>query len=215
MNILFYIWTFMNTIVLITGYLASLLLAISLLVNNDVKFRWFNIFACISFIIYGLIIHAFPVTLTNSILLVINVVRLVQLNTKKEYFQIVEVSSDDAILTSFLTFYRQDIERYFPNFNIRETKADLHLMILRNMDIANAFITTIEDGNATVKLNYTVKKYRDYKVGRFIFDTDKIFLNSKGINAITYNHVHNESHRKFLKRMGFEANSAGQYIKHL
>jgi len=205
----------MNTIVLITGYLASLLLAISLLVNNDVKFRWFNIFACISFIIYGLIIHAFPVTLTNSILLVINVVRLVQLNTKKEYFQIVEVSSDDAILTSFLTFYRQDIERYFPNFNIRETKADLHLMILRNMDIANAFITTIEDGNATVKLNYTVKKYRDYKVGRFIFDTDKIFLNSKGINAITYNHVHNESHRKFLKRMGFEANSAGQYIKHL
>lgn len=205
----------MDIVAIITGYLASLLLAISLLVNNDVKFRWFNIFACISFIIYGFIIHAFPVTLTNSILLVINVIRLTQLYTKKEYFQIVEVPAEDAMLANFLTFHKTDIENYFPGFKIEETKGDLHLMILRNMDIANAFITTIEDGNTRVKLNYTVPKYRDYKVGRFIFDTDKLFLKSKGINTLTYDRVHNEKHRSFLKRMGFEGNSSGQYIKHL
>jgi len=59
-------------IILGIGYLASILLAISLLVNNDLKFRWLNSFGCLSFIIYGLMIHAFPIILTNVILLVIN-----------------------------------------------------------------------------------------------------------------------------------------------
>jgi hypothetical protein len=205
----------MNNIALITGYLASSLLAISLLVNNDIKFRWFNIFACISFIIYGLIIKAFPVTLTNTILLVINIVRLVQLYTKKEYFQIVQVAADGPVLTNFVSYYKTDIENYFPGFSLQECKECLHFLVFRNMDIANAFIAKVEDGNALVKLNYTVKKYRDYKIGKFIFDTDKTYLLSKGIKSLTYDHVHNTNHKLFLKRMGFEMSDSGKYVKDL
>jgi hypothetical protein len=205
----------MNNVALITGYLASLLLAISLLVNNDVKFRWFNIFACISFIIYGLIIKAFPVTLTNSILLVINVVRLAQLYSKKEYFQIIEVSGNDPLLKSFLTFYSADIKKYFPRFNASDTDNNLYLIVLRNMEIASAFIAKMDNGNAMVKLDYTVSKYRDYKIGRFIFDTDRAFLMSKGITTLSYDQVDNKRHGSFIKRMGFESTASGQYIKEL
>ena len=55
-----------------SGYLASILLAISLMVNNDLKFRWLNTFGCLSFILYGIFIQAMPVILTNSLLLLIN-----------------------------------------------------------------------------------------------------------------------------------------------
>ena len=54
------------------GYLASLCLIIALLVNNDLKFRWFNTFGNIFFIVYALVLNAVPVLITNVLLLGIN-----------------------------------------------------------------------------------------------------------------------------------------------
>src|SRR5688572_17319812 len=54
------------------GYLASLLLALSLMVNNDLRFRWLNSGGCVAFIIYGVLINAIPIILTNTGLLLIN-----------------------------------------------------------------------------------------------------------------------------------------------
>jgi len=56
----------------VVGYIASVLLAIALIVNNDLKFRWLSFFGNLCFISYGLVIGAFPIILTNTILLAIN-----------------------------------------------------------------------------------------------------------------------------------------------
>ena len=62
------------------GYLASGFLALSLLAKEQKKFRYYNILGCIAFIIYGSYIQAFPVILSNTILLVINIIQLKKLN---------------------------------------------------------------------------------------------------------------------------------------
>ena len=73
------------------------------------------------------------------------------------------------------------------------------------MVIANIFMAELQnDGTAFVKLNYTIPRYRDIKVGQFIFYKEKKFLLSKGVIRIVYESVAKKVHEKFLKVNGFE-----------
>jgi hypothetical protein len=186
------------------GYLATLLLAIGLIVNNDLKFRWLNAGGCLAFILYGAILNAIPVILTNGLLLVINIFYLYKIYQRKELFELLEFSSGGILVDRFLSFYQTDIAAFFPEFKREQLEGNLNFVVLRDLVIANIFSATIqEDGNAKVAINYTVAKYRDYKVGRFIFDKEKNFLQSKGIKKIFYSEVFNRNHKKFLQAMGF------------
>jgi hypothetical protein len=197
------------------GYLASVLLGISLLVNNDLKFRWLNTGGCVAFIIYGILINAFPIILTNTVLLLINLYTLLKIYKKGEDFDLLEFGVDATLIAKFLGFYEEDIHAYFPEFELRAEENDIRFVVLRDIVIANVFVASLtEDGTAEVKLNYTVPKYRDYKVGRFIFDKEKTYLVSKGVKRIVYKKVANKSHEQFLKVMGFTKMGSG-YVKEL
>ena len=192
------------------GYLASLFLIIALLVNGDIKFRIYNILGTISFIIYGIIFSAWPVLLTNVILFFINIYYLLKLYAHKEDFELIEFSGDEKLALKFLHFYREDIKTYFPEFNETQLRGNLNFVVLRDLVIANIFSAQLlENGDAVVVLNYTIKKYRDYKVGKFIFEREKQYLISKGIKRIVYKHAANKSHIHFLKTLGFLAHERG------
>ena len=192
------------------GYLASLFLIIALLVNGDVKFRIYNILGTISFIIYGIIFSAWPVLLTNVILFFINIYYLRKLYEHKEDFELIEFSGDEKLALKFLHFYAADIKTYFPDFNETQLRGNLNFVVLRDLVIANIFSAQVlENGDAVVVLNYTTKKYRDYKVGKFIFEREKRYLISKGIKRITYKHAANKSHIHYLKTLGFLTHEGG------
>ncbi len=200
---------------ILVGYAASVLLALSLLVNNDLRFRWLNLFGCLAFIIYGILITAFPIILTNTILLLINAFYLVKAYNTKENFDLLEFIPGDKIINKFLQFYNKDIESYFPEYKLAGNDNDIRFVTLRDMVIANIFVAELSaDGKAYVKINYTVPKYRDYKVGTFIFEKEKTFLKTKGIQQLLYSNVSNKNHEAFLKRMGFEKQN-GQMVKTL
>lgn len=203
----------------ILGYIASILLAISLMVNNDLKFRWLNTLGCMAFIIYGLFINALPVILTNSLLLLINGYYLVKIYRATEHFDLLEFEPKVSLAKKFLSFYAADIRKYFPAFNgIREID-NLRFVVLRDIVIANMFAAHLdEEGTAKVNLNYTVAKYRDYKVGKFIFEEEKKFLLSKGVKRILYEQPVSPQHEKFLTVMGFQRssdNGATRFIKEI
>lgn len=194
-----------ETIALIVGYLASVFLAFSLLVNNDFKFRWLSVVGCITFIIYGILISAFPVILTNGILFLINIFQLIKIYRRNENFDLLEFNIDDKLILKFISFHERDIKNYFPEFEMNEQKGDLNFAVLRDMVIANIFVATVlNDGTALVKLNYTIPKYRDYKIGKFLFQKEKKLLLSRGIKRLVYSKVHNQQHEKYLLKMGFE-----------
>ncbi len=201
------------------GYLASFLLIVALLVSTDLKFRWFNTGGNVAFIIYAIILQAYPVLITNCILICINIIWLVKVYRRKENFDLIPFSGNEIMATKFLDFYHEDIDAYFPDFEPGMFKDQLNFVVLRDMVIANMFSANISnDGDAEVALNYTLTKYRDYKVGRFIFDREKQFLISSGIKRIVYKQVHNRHHLHFLKRMGFSKAATAQgecYIKDL
>lgn len=209
----------LQTIAPYFGYLASLLLVIALLVNHDLKFRWFNTAGNVVFIIYAIVIGAFPVLLTNVILLTINLYYLIKVYTKNERFDILEFNGDEKLILKFLAFYKKDIDTYFPGFNQLQLKDKLNFVVIRDLVIANIFSATLHDnGDAEVIINYTLLKYRDYKVGRFIFEKGKPYLIGKGVKRIVYTNVHNKKHLSFIKVMGFTEeiiDGKTHYIKNL
>ncbi|MCC6306918.1 MAG: YgjV family protein [Chitinophagaceae bacterium] len=186
------------------GYLASLLLALGLMVNNDLRFRWLNTGGNIAFITYGTIINAIPVILTNVILLCINVFYLYRIYNRKELFELLEFNNGGILIDRFLAFYANDIKDYFPGFKREQLEGNLNFVVLRNLVVANIFSAKVDAaGNAEVLINYTVPKYRDFKVGTYIFENEKSFLNSKGVKKVFYTKVNNKHHQKFLIATGF------------
>lgn len=199
-----------DTIAPYFGYLASLFLVFALIVNTELKFRWFSASGNIAFIVYAIMIMAFPVLITNVILLVINIYYLKKIYSRKEYFDLIEFKGEEQLALRFVEFYKSDINLYFPQFSPEQMKGRLNFVVLRNLVIANMFSVEVDaNGNAYVILNYTPEKFRDYKVGRFIFEREKQYLLSKGIKRVIYRYEPYKKHRHFLEVMGFVKGNAG------
>jgi hypothetical protein len=131
--------------------------------------------------VYGIMIGAFPIILTNTILFFINVFALIKIYRKQEDFELLEFKPDTELIAKFMRFYAKDIALYFPQYQLTEGGNDIRFMVLRDMVVANVFVATLaSDGTGIVQFNYTVPQYRDYKVGRFIFEKERDFLLSRG-----------------------------------
>lgn len=186
------------------GYFASLCLILALIINNDLKFRWLNAFGNIAFITYAILLGTIPVLLTNLILFCINVFYLVKIYRKQENFDLLEFKGDEKLAQKFMEYYKKDMALYFPWFKKEVLQQNLNFVVTRDLVIANMFSASLSsNGDAFVDLNYTLKKFRDYKVGSFIFEKEKDFLLAKGIKRIVYSQVDNKNHLDFLKKMGF------------
>ncbi len=197
------------------GYLASVLLIISLSVHGDAKFRVYNLLGCICFIVYGIILLAWPVILTNAILLFINIYYLIKLYKHRENFDIIELTGKEVLVEKFITFNKMDIEQFYPNFNTGALEGNINFMVLRDLVIANIFsVKKIDNGDAIVIINYTIKKYRDYKISKFLFDKKQLQLSTKGIKRILYPIALKEKFAKFFKVMHFE-NDGNYFFKKL
>ncbi len=200
------------------GYFGSILLMVGLLVTTDLKFRIWNGLGCLVFIIYAVIIDAPPVILTNAVLLAINIFYFFKIIRRRESFDTAIVEADDVLLNKFLDFYQQQIADYFPEFKKSDLAETKNIVILRDLVVANFCALKLNDnGVATVIVNYTVQKYRDFKVGRYLFDTNSTFLKDLGVETVQYNAVHKKSHTEFLIKSGFTslANTESGMIKKL
>lgn len=200
------------------GYLASGFLAVALLVERALWFRWINLAGNVTFVAYGLLMGALPVALANGILLGINVFKLVSLSTRQEHFELARVRQGDEIVASFLRFHRKDVQAYFPDFRFDSDEGRICFMVLRDAKLANLFVARREGGGRViVEINYTVPKFRDYKVGTFLFEVNSDYLRAQGVTEIV-TRSYNSGHTRFLNRMGFqrlEQEGAPLYVKTL
>ncbi|ABI40101.1 conserved hypothetical protein [Shewanella sp. MR-4] len=59
------------------GYLASVVVAISLMMSNIKKLRWLNLLGALLFVAYGMAIQAYPVAAVNFFIVLIDAYYLV------------------------------------------------------------------------------------------------------------------------------------------
>ncbi len=61
------------------GYLSSVFIVISLLMSDVVKLRILNSIGCLLFVIYGVITGAWPVAVSNGLIVIINLYYLIKM----------------------------------------------------------------------------------------------------------------------------------------
>lgn len=61
------------------GYLASVVVAISLMMSDIKKLRWLNLFGAMLFVAYGMAIQAYPVAAVNFFIVLIDLYYLVKI----------------------------------------------------------------------------------------------------------------------------------------
>lgn len=182
------------------GYLASILVAVSLMMSAIVKLRIINLLGAVCFVIYGIIISAYPIVAVNGFITIVDLYYLMNIWTSKEYFGVLEVNKDSDYLNYFLKFHANDIKKYIPSFSFQINDNSLALFILRNSVPAGLVYAEYKGNNQLfIKLDYAIPGYRDFKTGRYAID--KLFK-EKNIKEI-YSEPGNDIHEKYLKRLGF------------
>lgn len=207
------------TIIEIIGYVASILVIISLTMTSVLRLRLVSLIGSIAWFVYGLMLNAPPIYLTNGIIIAINIYFLAQMLTTKHYFRLLEVSPDSAYVRSFIDFHRKDIARFVPSFEHRPHANDLTYLILRDMMPVGLFITEKDaSGRYLIDLDYVIPGYRDLGPGKFLYDELSRLLPAKGVKTL-YSVPGNEVHQKYLLRMGFspttEATSGNLYQREM
>lgn len=185
------------------GYLASALVLVSLLMSSILKLRWINLAGSIVFSVYGFLIGAFPVGIANFIIAIINIYYLVRIYTTKEYFKIVPIETCSEYFKYFLSFYHDDIKKYFSRETFNLDKEAVGFYIVRNAIPAGVFLATKRDADSLlIELDYVIPRYRDFKTGRYVYEDQKRYFADKGYRSI-YGYANNPEHEAYLRKMGF------------
>jgi hypothetical protein len=185
------------------GYIASLIVLISLLMSSIKKLRWINLIGSAIFAVYGFMIGSLPVGVMNIGIATINIYYLYKMYRSKDFFQFLQIDSNTKYLNYFLEFHKKNIEKYMDLSMDDIHKAEITLFVLRNVRPAGIFVCSkYDDSTLKVELDYVVKEFQDFKIGNFVFDKQQSFFKEKGyVRFISF--ASNDTHVSYLKKMGF------------
>ncbi len=187
------------------GYIASLLIVISLLMASVLKLRVINLVGAIVFTAYGLLIGSLPVALTNGAIVIIDLYHLVRLARARSsgIFEAVPVVPSSALLQRFVEHHLDDIRRFQPEVTgVRDDH--LGWFVLRDaVPVGVVLATPPEDGHARIEVDYVTPSHRDLRAGSAFFE-DVDNFDRHGITSVEATAATKE-HRRYLERMGFTA----------
>jgi N-acetylglutamate synthase-like GNAT family acetyltransferase len=195
------------------GYLASLIVFISLTMSSIIRLRIFNFIGCMIFAYYGYLTGLIPVTVANLSIALINVYYLYQIFTTKEEFRLVVAEENSAYFNHFLESNKPDIEIQAPIASLKNANTSFYM--LRDDVIAGLLVgNKDEEGQFEVLLDYVSPSYRDYKLGDYYFNKYPQYLQNEGIKTIKAI-GQDKSHSDYLEKIGFNNVGENNYRKTL
>ena len=158
-------------VVELVGYLGSAFVVVSLTRTSILKLRLFGLVGATVFVVYSLIIKAYPIAVVNVVIVGIHLFFLRGLLSKKrEFFKILEVRGDSRYLDYFLKFHEDDIRAYREDFEFEPREDQIRVFILRDLVPAGLLIgKPCSDHSFEVELDYVIPRYRDFRIAEFLF----------------------------------------------
>ena len=183
------------------GYLASVVVLISLTMASIVKLRWINLVGAAMFTVYGLLIDSIPVAFLNLGIVGINIYYLYLFYTAKERFNVVAADMNSELFNYFLETYRDEIEKIISIESLKQSSKALYQM--RNNEVAGIMVGDRVGDILDIKLDFVFPRYRDYKLGEYFFVKHPELFKKRGIKKI-FAHARDEAYAQYLERIGFK-----------
>ena len=193
------------------GYMASVTVAVSLVMSSIVKLRWYNLLGAILFTIYGIIIGAWPVAVVNGFIIVIDIYYLVKMYTHNSLIKVVDVNADSSYLKEFISIHDQKLRSIFTNYNGLIENNDLCYLLLNDMQVAGFFIGRKENNTLNIIADFALPEYRDMKLGKHIFSSLSPFK-QHNIDSVTCCTT-DKKHIDYLLNIDFKETNKGVYQK--
>ncbi|MFO7777658.1 MAG: YgjV family protein [Nitriliruptoraceae bacterium] len=189
----------------LVGYLASLLIVVSLLMSSVQRLRVINLVGAAVFTVYGLLIGSIPVMLTNGAIVVIDLYYLARMARERaqgDSFEVVGVPTDSPLLARFLAFHAAEVHRFQPEFGgLRDDHRAW--MILRDAVAVGVVLARLDGEVATIDLDYVAPAYRDQRAGSRFYTTPGLF-GPHGVRWLR-SVATVQAQRRYLEAMGFAA----------
>jgi len=177
------------------GYIASIVIAVSMLMNSIQKLRWVNLVGAFLFSVYGFAIGALPVGILNGFIVGINIYYLIKMYAGIDHFRLLEVRNDNKYLEAFLEFHQ--------NFTFQPGMNKLSILILKNMSVAGVILAHEMDSKTLmIGLDYVIPEYRDQKPGKFVYTENLYYFSKLGYEKLC-TALQSKSHDQYMKKMGF------------
>jgi hypothetical protein len=174
-----------------------------MLMSSIIKLRWYNLIGALLFSIYGFLIGALPVGIINAFITLIDIYYIHKMYSKKESFKILEIENKNTYLTEFLKFYKQYINKIFPDFKYNPKQNSISFFILRNLAVAGIFLAEkYDEKTLLINLDFVIPEYRDFKLGKYIFVENKKYFSNLGYERL-YAISNIQKHISYLKKMKF------------
>lgn len=184
------------------GYVASAVIAVSLMLVSVVRLRVVNLVGSTLFVVYGLLIEAMPIVLLNVLMVAVNAYHLTRLlRDTEEEIELLQVAPDTPYLGRFLAHHADDIHRVAPGFTLDHDA--VCVLVLRDAVPSGLFVARHEGSTLRVALDYAIPSYRDLKGGAHLYERLPTLLEDASIEEIVAD-TGDHAHARYLERMGFE-----------
>lgn len=194
------------------GYVASVLVVLSLAMTSVVRLRILSLAGGITFVVYGALIDSAPIVITNGAIAAINVWFL-----RKEFgaasghgvdLGASRIRPDSPFLVDFVRYHLNDIHRFQPDFQhpseVAAADDVFALLLTRDAAPAGLILGRRDDGCLVVDLDYVLAPYRDSRLGRWLYGRGADVFRNAGFTSLRA-HARTDTHRHYLERVGFSA----------
>lgn len=191
------------------GYVGSALIVTSLSMKSILRLRLVGLGGAVVFCVYGILIGAYPIVITNLVIMGIHLYFLRRLLGSTPVFTVLEVRQGSRYLEHFLEHYADDIRTFLPDFHFEPRPDRYRAFILRDMVPAGLFICDL-DGSSTghVQLDYVIPAYRDLKVAKFLYSSNSSIFADPRITHLE-SPPGSAKHRAYLERIGYQLATDG------
>jgi hypothetical protein len=189
----------------IFGYIASVLIALSLMMSNIKQLRWINLFGAAAFSVYGYFIDAYPVFILNGWIALVDIYYLIRIYQEKDQFDLIKLRSVESPLFNLLKqSYGKDIIELHKGFEWSQLDDSSVFLLFRNMKPVGFFACRElnEIDKVEVLLDYIIPEDRDFKAAKFMFSSENNQLKQEGINHLVVK-PYGKNHEIYLSRVGF------------
>ncbi|MFP4115107.1 MAG: GNAT family N-acetyltransferase [Spirochaetales bacterium] len=184
------------------GYLASVVILVSLTMSSIVKLRWINLAGAAMFSTYGFLIGSIPTGGLNLGIAIVDIYYLVRLYREKDHVAIVRADAESEIFRHFWKVNRDDIARYFGN--VRPDPEYDAFFYLRNNNTAGVLLgTRTDESTFRILVDYVTPQYRDLRIGQYVIAEANLKERLPEVHTLVAD-AGNTEHQAYLERLGFE-----------
>lgn len=199
------------------GYAASLIILVSMLLTNVYRLRQLNLVGALVFALYGYWVRAWPVVFMNLLIAGVDVWHLLQMLRYSAFFDLAPATSVGAdYLKRFFLFHERELMKFAPGLTFEELQEAHTCVLFRNMLPVGLFAYRQAGPDADIVIDFIIGEYRDFKAGRYLYKTKRMFFKEQGIKRF-HAVARHPSQPKYFLQNGFarEDGVAGGYVNEL